>query len=108
MTPQWTRNIEAICPCPLITLFQIIDAAYDEPEVVKRLRRAIACWALMYGKIIAPRTQVNIVRIGLPNDLHRERTLVKVDRFGHVLNVECNMSESTVFNHPGLPLPSRM
>jgi hypothetical protein len=74
----------------------IFRSAHNEPNVMNALGRA---GVLPFGKpvnreIIAPGGEINIVRVGLPFDLHPEDIAIEVDGVTNTPNVESNMPKT--------------
>jgi hypothetical protein len=49
---------------------------------------------LVNGEIIASRRQINVVRIGLPFDLHTKNIAIEIDGVTNVSDIEGNMAKT--------------
>jgi len=74
----------------------VLGSANNESNVMDVLNRSGLCafGQLMNCEIIASGSQIDIVRIGLPFDLHTQNIAVKVDRVANIPDIEGNMPKT--------------
>jgi len=103
MVAKWMDDVEAVCLRPLPGSFDFRERRHDKAKMVERLCLAATDRASMKREIVASGGQVNVVRIGLPYDLHTKDALVKFTRPFDVRDLESEMAKSAMAYHKGAP-----
>jgi hypothetical protein len=74
----------------------IFRSTHNESDVMNALDNAgiHTIGELVNSEIIAPRREINIVRIGLPFDFHTKDIAVEVNGVSNVSDIERNMAKT--------------
>src|SRR5271154_4483920 len=97
MMLELVHYLNASAPRPRISFLDIGDRRHDEPEMVEPLRVA-AVVAAMQREVVASRTEVRVVGVGLPHELHPEHARVEIFRALDVRNLQRQMTHAAILD----------
>src|SRR5271163_2767412 len=106
MALQWMDNLDLILERPTVAGLGIRDRPDDKAEMIEGLFFGRSNCSPMERQIIASGTEIGVVRVGLPDDLHPEHAAIELACPIYVGNAQGQMPESAMVDHQ--PLPSRI
>ena len=99
MLAQWMNYVQPLRLGPSPSRFQIGNTRYEEAKMVERAGARVTGRPAMKREIVASRTQVGVVGIWLPYQVHPEHPRVKLGRASNIIHPQRKMAHAAITNH---------